>query len=413
MDFGALPPEVNSARMYAGPGAAPMMVAASAWNSLAAELASAATGYQSVISGLTGEEWLGPASVSMAAAAAPYVAWMSTTAAQAQKAATQATAAAAAYEAAFAMTVPPSVVAANRAQLAALVATNFLGQNTPAIMATEAHYAEMWAQDAAAMYGYAASSATASQLTPFTSPTQTTNPVGIAGQAAVVAQAAASAGGAQTQTHIAQFMSTLPSVLQSMSSPASSTAPASSRLGGIGAILAALGSASASTDYPSVVLNGLSSGSATAMMYIPSTLIPNMIGYFAGPGGNAAGGPVGPLGGGLGALLAPSGPLSALGALGGGAAGSASASTSAVSAGIGHASMVGALTVPPSWAATTPASAAASASQGTGWAAAPETHLAAMPPGIPTGGMGNRNFGFGAPRYGFKPTVMARPVAAG
>jgi PPE-repeat protein len=32
-----------------------------------------------------------------------------------------------------------------------LVATNFLGQNTPAIAATEAQYAEMWAQDAAVM----------------------------------------------------------------------------------------------------------------------------------------------------------------------------------------------------------------------------------------------------------------------
>ena len=47
------------------------------------------------------------------------------------------------------MTVPPAVVAANRAQLATLVATNVFGQNTPAIAATEAQYAEMWAQDAA------------------------------------------------------------------------------------------------------------------------------------------------------------------------------------------------------------------------------------------------------------------------
>ncbi|WP_252159672.1 PPE domain-containing protein, partial [Mycobacterium tuberculosis] len=41
-------------------------------------------------------------------------------------------------------------VVANRALLVALVATNFFGQNTPAIAATEAQYAEMWAQDAAA-----------------------------------------------------------------------------------------------------------------------------------------------------------------------------------------------------------------------------------------------------------------------
>ena len=47
--------------------------------------------------------------------------------------------------------VHPTPVAANRATLAALVATNVLGQNAPAIASTEAHYAEMWAQDATAM----------------------------------------------------------------------------------------------------------------------------------------------------------------------------------------------------------------------------------------------------------------------
>ena len=179
MDFGALPPEVNSARMYAGPGSGPMLAAAAAWDGLAAELRSAASSYGSVVSGLTGESWLGPSSTAMAAAAAPYVAWMNATAAQAEQAATQAKAAAGAYEAAFAMTVPPPVIAANRAQLASLIATNIFGQNTPAIAATEAQYGEMWAQDAAAMYGYAGElGGAASQLTPFTAPPQTTNPAG-------------------------------------------------------------------------------------------------------------------------------------------------------------------------------------------------------------------------------------------
>jgi hypothetical protein len=48
----------------------------------------------------------------------------------------------------------PSQVAANRVTLTALIASNFLGQNAPAIMATEAQYAEMWAQDVTAMEGY-------------------------------------------------------------------------------------------------------------------------------------------------------------------------------------------------------------------------------------------------------------------
>jgi PPE-repeat protein len=193
MDFSALPPEINSARMYSGPGSGPLMAAATAWDELATELNSTAASYSSVISGLTSEDWLGPSSASMAAAAAPYAAWMNATGAQAEQAAAQAMAAASAYEAAFAMTVPPPVIAANRSQTMALIATNILGQNTSAIAASEAQYAEMWAQDSAAMQGYASSSAAASTLSPFTSPPQTTNPAGLAGQAATLAQAAAPA----------------------------------------------------------------------------------------------------------------------------------------------------------------------------------------------------------------------------
>jgi PPE-repeat protein len=176
MDFAMLPPEINSGRMYGGPGSGPMLAAAAAWNGLAAELESAANSYRSVISGLTGGPWLGSASASMAAAAAPYVGWISTTAAQAAQTATQAQATAAAYEVAFAATVPPPVIAANRTQLMALVATNLFGQNTAAIAATESQYAEMWAQDAAAMYGYSGSTATATSALPtFGTAPQTTN----------------------------------------------------------------------------------------------------------------------------------------------------------------------------------------------------------------------------------------------
>ncbi|MBV8787470.1 MAG: PPE domain-containing protein [Mycobacterium sp.] len=189
MNFATLPPEVNSGRMYAGPGSGPMLAAAAAWETLAAELHSTASSYGSVISALTGGPWLGPSSATMAAAGASYVAWMSGTAAQVEQTASQARAAAAAYEAAFAATVPPPEVAANRTQLMSLIATNLLGQNTPAIAATEAQYGEMWAQDAVAMYGYAGSSAEATQVTPFSPPQQNTNSGGEAAQANAVAQA--------------------------------------------------------------------------------------------------------------------------------------------------------------------------------------------------------------------------------
>jgi PPE family len=50
---------------------------------MAAELRSTAISHGSIVSELTKEDWRGPASASMAAAAPPYAAWMSTTAAQA------------------------------------------------------------------------------------------------------------------------------------------------------------------------------------------------------------------------------------------------------------------------------------------------------------------------------------------
>lgn len=168
--FAFLPPEVNSGRMYSGPGSGSLLAAAASWDSLAAELETTAQSCQSILSTLTGLHWHGPASAAMAAAAAPYLGWLQATGEQTRQTAMQARAAAAAYELAHAMTVPSTAVTANRVQLAALIATNFFGQNTAAIAATEAQYCEYWAIDAAAMYGYAAGSAAASELTPFASP---------------------------------------------------------------------------------------------------------------------------------------------------------------------------------------------------------------------------------------------------
>lgn len=59
MDFGMLPPEINSARMYTGPGAGPLLAAAAAWDGLADSLYSTATSYSAVISGLTSDQWQG------------------------------------------------------------------------------------------------------------------------------------------------------------------------------------------------------------------------------------------------------------------------------------------------------------------------------------------------------------------
>ncbi|WP_025735384.1 PPE family protein [Mycobacterium genavense] len=189
MDFALLPPEVNSGLMYAGPGSGPLLIAAAGWNAVAAQLESNASGYAAELAGLTGPAWSGPSSLLMTAAAMPYVQWLSVAAAQAAQTGARASAAAAAYEAAFDMTVPPPEIVANRIQLTTLVATNFFGQNTPAIAATEAQYMQMWIQDATAMYGYAADSEVASTLNSFDEPPQTTSSTGQNAQAQAVAQA--------------------------------------------------------------------------------------------------------------------------------------------------------------------------------------------------------------------------------
>jgi PPE-repeat protein len=263
MDFGIYPPEINSGRMYTGPGSGPMLAAAQAWGSLADELYTAASAYQSVVSELTSGSWSGPSSASMTAAAVSYVAWLSSTAAQAEETAAQAAGAAAAYESAFASTVPPPEIATNRALLMTLVATNFFGQNTPAIAATEVQYAEMWAQDAVAMYGYAASSASATALTPFSSPTQNTDPGGTVSQAAAVSQAAStSAGEAQSiVASLPQTFSAVPSTLQGLATAAPAASSSSPTILDLANYLITIfvsvpGSASDFLDVPLGILAG-------------------------------------------------------------------------------------------------------------------------------------------------------------
>ena len=427
MDYGILPPEINSARMYAGPGSAPMLAAASAWGGLGAELSSAASSYTGVISELTDGSWHGPASASMAAAASGYVAWMSTAAAQAEQTAGQAQAAAAAFEAAFAMTVPPAIVAANRTQLAALVATNALGQNTPAIAVTEALYGEMWAQDAAAMYGYAGSSATAATVTPFNSPPQTTSPAAAASQGGAVAQATASSAGTGAQSTLTQVVSTLPNTLNQLASPLSAAsvnpfAPGSNTATtGIAGLLNLLDGQTGSA-FGTYLTSGFSNGILSGNWFNPASLMPAVTSSFGDIGFLAV---AGQAGGGFGsfnpALFSAATAPAALSTVGHIApAISSMGSTGLVSAEMGRASLVGTMSVPHSWAPAAPtASPAQTASPAEGWYMPPGVEEASAKqgtpgmPGMPMAGGTARGWGFAAPRYGFKPTVVARPPAAG
>jgi PPE-repeat protein len=407
VDFGALPPEINSARMYAGAGSSSLQAAASAWNGLAAELSSAATGYDQVVTQLASDEWMGPASTAMASAAQQHVSWLSTTAAQAEQAATQARSAAAAYEQAFAATVPPPLVAANRAETAAAVQANVFGQYTPLIAQLEAQYGEMWAQDSAAMYTYAGQSAAATQVTPFAAPAATTDPAGTATQAAAVSQAAASSGATSTQSILSQLTSSLPSSLQGLTSPAA-TAPTETLLQSLYAFI--FGTSTLPTNLSAFI----SSYSPYASFFYNTEGLPyfsvgmgnfgvqmaKTLGMITGPA--AAAKPAAPGLGGLGGMLG--------GGAGGGAGGPG------VAAGLGNAGSIGGkLAVPPSWIGGAPLAAPHAPLPVSSVSAAPESAGSGnLLGGMPLAGAGAGGFGTGAgPRYGFKPTVMARPPFAG
>jgi PPE-repeat protein len=336
MDFAMLPPEINSGRMYAGPGSGPMLSAATAWDGLAAELQSTAASYGTVISELSGGPWLGPSSASMAAAAAPYLEWMTTAAGQAEQTATQAKAAASAYEAAFAMTVPPGVIAANRTLLMTLIATNVLGQNTAAIAATETDYAEMWAQDAAAMYGYAGSSAAASTLTPFTSPPPTTNPAGATDQAVAVGQSIMSNG--------PRVINAVPQALQGLASSATSAAPAQS----LSDLLSLITVPLTLLDIP--IATTAVGASATSISTSLTSVGFNYRGFLINADRDFAHG-TGPYTGfGPGAANLPNWFFNGQGFVGA----PSNAAEASVSAGLGQANTVGRLSVPSAWTVAAP-----------------------------------------------------------
>jgi PPE-repeat protein len=314
MLFGMLPPEINSALIYAGPGSGPMMGAATGWGGLAADLYSTAASCHSVISGLTDGPWQGPSAVRMAAAAAPYVTWMNTTAAQAEWAASQAKLAAGAFETAHAMTVPPAVIAANRALLMALIATNFFGQNTPAIAATEAHYAEMWAQDALAMDGYALTAAQAATLPSFTPPPPTT--AGPGAQLAALAQSVGSTG-ARTLATLSQLTAATPDILQAVSSGSSGL------IGQLAGTQLSFGAGLVNGEILTLVPQlGIQAAQASAHQAAVAAASSGPILHAVKPFLDAGFGPV------ISRLATP--PM--------------------VSVGLGRANMIGPLSVPPSWA---------------------------------------------------------------
>jgi PPE-repeat protein len=342
----------------------------------------------------------------MSGAAATFVSWIGAIAAQAGETAAQAKAAVAAYEAAFAMTVPPPVIAANRALLLALVATNFFGQNTPAIMATEADYAEMWAQDAVAMYGYAGASSAASTLTPFTTPVESTNSSGLTGLAAAVTQAAGTSAGTGAQTVSPLSSAAMPGALQGLMSTmvsSSSSSPVSSATS-----VTSSTSATSATAATSVVSGAAASASmATSGVSLLGSASPlmNSLGTATGAFAQSfqmSGTVLGPgIGSGAGVASSPG--------LGG----------AAVTATAGRAASLGAMSVPQGWTSAAPAFSQVASAMPAGSAPRPTPPVVPAsqtgPFGLPRANMTGRAGASSAvdARYQFRPAVLQRPVYTG
>jgi len=382
MDYGSLPPEVNSTRIYSGPGAGSLLAASSAWSALASELSSTATGYETVLNNVRSHAWVGPSSAAMAAAVTPYVAWLRGTAGQAEHSAQQARSAAAAYATALAGVVPPPLVAANRMQLAALVSTNVLGQNTAAIAAYEAQYGEMWAQDATAMYEYAATSTTASAVSQYTSPPQISNPDASATQGAAVSRSAAGTAGS-AQNSLSQLMSRLSSALQGLTSP---LAP----------------DLKTAMSAPDDLEKFLQWYAPFGNYFYDTTGLPffgaGITSFFAGTAKSFG-------------LIAPASAAAAPAVLSSQAA--AGLSGGPVSATLAQANTVGKLSVPATWAGAEPA-VKPLPSKFISDVVEPEgqAHGGNILSGMPIGATGKGSAAAG-PRYGIRPTVMTRPPSAG
>ena len=273
MNFPMLPPEINSGRMYAGPGSGSMIEAVTAWERLATQLSTAAADYRAATSKLAAG-WGSPASTVMTEATTPYIDWLDAAAKNAEYTAAQAKSAVSAHQTALAAIVPPSAIDTNRAQRTSLAKANRLGQCSPAIADIEAEYDQMWAQDTEAMYAYARACADASTVTPFSSPPPLPNPARQDSGEAPAARSRAWTAAPEVISAGSQLMSTIPEVLGALSS--SPVAMFATSLSSVTSPLSKLSSLSAPSGVAISHLNSLNRAAALDSAAALRSLIPNV-----------------------------------------------------------------------------------------------------------------------------------------
>jgi PPE-repeat protein len=397
--FAGYPPEVISALIYSGPGSISYTTAASSWNALSAELQSYALSLDNVVTELSSEEWYGPSSAQMASSFAPYIQWATNTAAQLEQMAVQMNTSAAAYEQVFGSVVPPPLIATNRVQLAKAIATNVFGQNNSVISQLETQYQEFWAQNVSAMNTYQVQSTNATKaLTPVKNAPQVSADNG---QSTTAANNASTTGTGSAQKAVAAATTGT----TTGTSNATQAAATTSTNNGLQELWFLLTGQTALPSSFAMFVNGLSPYSSLAYNTEGLPYFSVGMGNFGVQIAKTTGLLTGPV---AAAAAAPKG-LSGLGGmLGGGAAPS-------VAAGLGNAASIGKLAVPAAWSGAVPAVAHAAPIAVNTISAAPEAAGGAgnLLGGMPLAGMGSGGAAGAGPRYGFRPTVMARPPFAG
>ncbi|WP_078358262.1 PPE family protein [Mycobacteroides chelonae] len=181
-EWGALPPEINSGRLWGGVGAATMIAGGGAVDVLSGLLfATGAAGL--AVNSAQGVSWAGDTGTVAAAAQLPHLAWEPSTGGMLTAAAQLIKAAGAAFEKARMATPTPAEIAFNQSTHVALQQANIpaLGMLTPLIVENRTQYfGDYWVRSGANMYSYMAeSAATAGALPPPPPPPPSTANAGL------------------------------------------------------------------------------------------------------------------------------------------------------------------------------------------------------------------------------------------